>query len=198
MIRAVRLLAALAVAAGLAGCDLLAPSKTPFKAIDVTGSPIGGALALTDHAGKPRTLADFRGKVVVVFFGFTHCPDVCPTALADAAAALRQLGADASRVQVLFVTLDPKRDTPELLAQYVPAFDPSFIGLYGDEAATTKAKKDFKVYSNVREGSSPGAYTLDHSAQLFVFDREGRIRLVVSPGTSPQALASDLRILLNS
>lgn len=187
-----------ALASGLAGCDKLRPSaNSPFKTIDVTGSPIGGELRLTDHNGKARSLADFRGKVVVVFFGFTHCPDVCPTALADAAAAVKELGADGGQVQVLFVTVDPKRDKPELLRQYVPAFHPSFIGLYGDEDATTRAKKDFKVYSAIREGRD-GNYTVDHAAQLFIFDREGRIRLVVPPGTPAKTLASDLRALLNS
>ena len=182
----------------LAGCDKLAAPKSPFKAIDVTGGSIGGELSLTDHHGKPRSLADFRGKVVVVFFGFTNCPDVCPTALADAAGAVRELGADGGRVQVLFVTLDPRRDKPELLREYVPAFHPDFLGLYGDEAAIEKAKKSFGVYSSVREGRTPESYSVDHSAQLFVFDREGRIRLVVPPGTGSKALASDLRVLLNA
>lgn len=182
----------------VAGCDKLAPPKSPFNAIDVTGSPIGGDLRLTDHDGKPRSLADFRGQVVVVFFGFTSCPDVCPTALADAAAAVRELGADGSRVQVLFVTVDPRRDTPQLLRQYVPAFHPGFLGLTGDEAAIEGAKKAFGVYASRREGTTADTYTVDHSAQLFVFDAHGRIRLVVPPGKGAKALASDLRVLLSS
>ncbi len=181
--------------AALGGCG---KPKSPFNAIDVTGSPMGGELRLTDHNGKPRSLADFRGKVVVVFFGFTNCPDVCPTALADAAAAVKELGADGARVQVLFVSLDPKRDTPELLRHYVPAFHPDFLGLTGDEAALERVKKDFNVYSAIRPGATPESYTVDHSAQLFVFDREGRIRLVVAPATPAKALAADLRVLLNS
>ena len=193
-----RLLAACAVgfALALAGCGK--PEGKAFHAIDVTGAAMGGELRLTDHNGQARSLADFRGKAVVVFFGFTHCPDVCPTALADAAAAVKELGADGARVQVLFVTLDPQRDRPELLRQYVPAFHPGFLGLYGDEAALTRVKKAFKVYSAIREGKTPETYTVDHTSQLFVFDPQGRIRLVVPPGTKSKDLASDLRVLLQA
>jgi protein SCO1/2 len=195
-----RFLAAVAAAAlVLGGCDQLGmPGKSPFQGIDVTGSALGGELRLTDQDGKPRSLADFKGKVVVVSFGFTHCPDVCPTTLADLAAARRQLAGDASQVQVLFVTVDPKRDTTELLKQYVPAFDPTFIGLRGDEAATERVKKDFHVFSEERAGKPGEAYTVDHSAQMYVVDRAGRMRLLWNPGTLPAVMASDLRILLNS
>jgi protein SCO1 len=201
-VRPIRAAAAVLLAAAivqLGACDqLFGTARGTFNAIDVTGSPMGGELRLTDHNGRPRTLADFRGKVVVVAFGFTHCPDVCPTMLADLSAAVKELGEDGSRVQGLFVTVDPKRDTPQLLREYVPAFHPSFLGLAGDEAALAKARKDFNVYAAVREGKSAAAYTVDHSAQMFVFDAGGRIRLVVPPGMAPKALASDLRILLNS
>jgi len=194
-----RFLAALAAACALAACDHFGlPGKSPFQGVDVTGSPMGGALQLVDAAGKPRSLADFRGKVVIVSFGFTHCPDVCPTTLADLAAARKQLGADGQQVQVLFVTVDPKRDTGELLAQYVPAFDPTFIGLRGDEAATEKVKKDFRVFAQERTGKPGEAYGVDHSAQVYVVDRTGRLRLLWQPGTTPAVMASDLRILLNS
>src|SRR5262249_46519118 len=128
----------------------------------------------------------------------THCPDVCPTTLADLAAAVKRLGADAGRVKVVFVTVDPKRDTPELLGQYVPAFSPDFVALRGDAEATARVTKDFRVYAQERPGKEPGSYTVDHSAQTFVFDRDGRIRLVFGYGTTPEAMASDLRILLNS
>ena len=194
----------LAVAAAIAcallagGCDRIGGAKTPFKAIDVTGAPMGGELRLTDHNGKPRTLADFRGKVVLVNFGYTQCPDVCPTTLADLASAMKKLGADASQVQVLFVTVDPKRDKPELLRQYVPAFDPNFLGLYGDAQATQKVTKDFKVYAAERPGKTPETYTVDHAAQTFVFDKSGKLRLVMGYGMAPDAIASDVRILLNS
>jgi protein SCO1/2 len=194
-----RVLAALLAAAlSLTACDkFFSPNRGPFNAIDVTGGEMGGELRLTGHDGKPRTLADFRGKVVVVAFGFTHCPDVCPTTLSDLAAARKELGERAGDVQVVFVTVDPKRDTPQLLAQYVPAFDPTFIGLYGDTAATQRVTKDFHVYAQER-AVKDGEYTVDHSAQSFVFDRQGRVRLLISPGTAPKAIASDLRVLLNS
>ena len=191
--------AALACAAlALAGCEKVATSKTPFKGIDVTGSAMGKELRLTDHNGTPRTLADFRGKVVVVTFGYTQCPDVCPTTLSDLSSAVKKLGPDASRVQVLFVTVDPKRDKPELLKQYVPAFNPDFLGLYGDAAATRKATSDFKVYAQERAGKTADTYTVDHTAQTFAFDKEGRLRLVFGYGATSDAMASDFRILLNS
>jgi len=194
-----RLLAALLAAAlSLTACDqVFSPARGPFNAIDVTGGEMGGELRLTGHDGKPHALADFRGKVVVVAFGFTHCPDVCPTTLADLAAARKELGERAGDVQVLFVTVDPKRDTRELLAQYVPAFDPTFLGLSGDAGATQRVIKDFRIYAQER-ASKDGEYTVDHSAQSFVFDRQGRVRLLISPGTAPKAIASDLRVLLNS
>jgi len=194
------LAAAVAMAAvGLGGCDkLFAPAKSPFTAVDVTGGEMGGALRLTDHDGRSRSLADFRGKAVVVVFGFTHCPDVCPTALADMARAVRQLGDREGDVQVLFVTLDPARDTPELLKQYVPAFHPAFLGLRGSEAETTAVTRDFKIYASQRPGKTPDTYTIDHSAQSFVFDRQGQIRLLLPPNMASAAIASDLRLILNS
>jgi len=193
-----RIAAALACALALAACDKLGGAKTPFQGIDVTGSPIGGELRLLDPDGKPRTLADFRGKVVVVVFGYTQCPDVCPTTLADFASALRKLGPEAASVQVLFVTVDPKRDTAELLRQYVPAFHPAFLGLRGDAAATSKVTREFRVYAQERSGKTVGSYTVDHSAQSFVFDRQGRVRLIIGYGAPSEAIASDLKILLNS
>ena len=188
-------LAAAGVLAG--GCDRLGGRASPFKSIDVTGSPLGGELALADPDGRTRTLADFRGKAVVVNFGYTSCPDVCPTTLAEFAAAMKRLGDDAARVQVLFVTVDPKRDTPELLRQYVPAFHPAFLGLRGDAAETARVAKSFGVYSSIQEGQTPETYTVSHSAQSFVFDPQGRLRLVVPPGLPAESLAADLRILLN-
>ena len=190
--------AAIACAALAGGCDRLPGAKSPFKSIDVTGAPMGGELRLTDHNGKPRTLADFRGKVVLVNFGYTQCPDVCPTTLADLASAMKKLGADASQVQVLFVTVDPKRDKPGLLREYLPAFDPNFLGLYGDEDSTKKVTRDFKIYAQERPGKTPETYTVDHAAQTFVFDRQGRLRLVMGYGMAPDAIASDVRLLLNS
>ncbi|MEO8344897.1 MAG: SCO family protein [Betaproteobacteria bacterium] len=177
----------------LAGC---APDGPKFQASDVTGAAFGRDFQLNDANGKPRTLADFRGKAVVMFFGYTHCPDVCPTTLAELAEVMKQLGPDAERVQVLFVTVDPERDTPQLLAQYVPAFDPRFLGLYGDAAATERTAKEFKIIYQKQPGVTPGSYTMDHSAGTYIFDPQGRLRLYVSYGQKPEVFAHDLRELL--
>ena len=193
------LLGLAAATLALAGCDKLVPgSRTPFNGVDITGSDLGPDFRLTDHNGKERSLADFKGKAVAMFFGYTHCPDVCPTTLSDMANALKALGPDGQRVQVLFVTVDPKRDTPELLKSYVPAFNPTFLGLYGDAAATAKVTKDFKIYAAERPGKTPESYTVDHSAQTLVFDANGKLRLMLAYGTPGDKIASDLRILLNS
>ena len=185
----------LAVSAVLgAACSPQAPK---FRSTDISGADFGKELALTGHDGKPRSLAAFRGKAVVVTFGFTHCPDVCPSTLADLAGARKKLGPDAERVQVLFVTVDPERDTPEVLAKYVPAFDSSFLGLTGDAAATQRAAKEFKIFFEKRAGSAPGAYSIDHSAQSYVLDPQGRLRLLVRHDRITQDLAEDLRALLN-
>jgi protein SCO1/2 len=200
-VRLLRPLAAVACAAAMlfaAGCDRIGgAAATPFAGIDVTGSEMGRDLRLTDHTGKERTLADFRGKVVLVIFGFTQCPDVCPTTLANAASAVRQMGEDAKHVQVVFITVDPKRDTLELLRQYVTAFDPQFLGMGGDPARVLKTAKDFNMYVVERPGKTPDAYTVDHSTQMYAFDRQGRVRLVIPHSSTPAAIASDLKILLN-
>jgi protein SCO1/2 len=133
-----------------------------------------------------------------VNFGYTQCPDVCPTTLADLASAVRKLGPDGSRVQVLFVTVDPKRDNAQLLKNYVGAFDPRFLGLRGDAAATAAATKEFRVFAAEREGKTAESYTVEHSAQTFAFDPEGRLRLVIAYGAAPEDIAADLRLLLNS
>jgi protein SCO1/2 len=177
----------------LAACDGVQPK---FRSTDVTGADYGRSLALIDHHGKPRRLEDWRGKAVVVFFGFTHCPDVCPTTLADMAQVMRQLGPLAGRVQVLFVTVDPERDTQAALAKYVPAFDPRFLGLRGDLDATRAAAKEFKVYFEKRPGKTPGEYSVDHSAQSYVIDPQGRLRLFVRHERIAEDLAPDLRTLL--
>ena len=163
----------------------------------MTGSSLGHDFALKDPDGKLRTLADFRGKDVVVFFGYTQCPDVCPATLATLAEAMKKLGPDADRVQVLFVTVDPERDTPELLKQYVPAFDSRFLGLYGDADATARTAKEFKVIYQKVPGPTPGTYTMDHSAGSYVFDPKGRLRLFVSNGQGADVFAHDLRELLS-
>lgn len=174
----------------LAGCD----SGPKFKSTDITGADYGQGLELPDASGRVRRLADFRGKAVVVFFGFTHCPDVCPTTLADMAGVMKQLGPDAERVQMLFITVDPERDTPQDVAKYVQAFDPRFIALRGDPASTQRTARDFKIfYEKRKEGDS---YSVDHSAQSYVFDPQGRLRLLVRPQAIAADLPDDLRTLL--
>ena len=188
----IRRLVLLVLAAWLAACTPAGPS---FKGSDVTGATFGRDFALTDPAGQPRTLADYRGKAVAVFFGYTQCPDVCPTTLAALAEATRSLGADADKVQVVFVTVDPDRDTAALLGQYVPAFDPRFVGLRGDAAATERVAREFKVIYQKVPGTTPDRYTMDHSAGIFLFDRAGRLRVYES-SADPAVLAHDLRTLL--
>jgi protein SCO1/2 len=186
------ILAAVLVLA-LAAC---APSAPKFLASDVTGSAFGQDFSLPDQNGKLRTLADFRGKVVVVFFGYTHCPDVCPTTLAELAETMKRLGADADRVQVLFVTVDPARDTPEVLAQYMPAFDKRFLALRGDADQLAATAKAFKVIYQKQPGTTPGNYTMDHSAGTYIYDPQGRLRLYVSYGQGPDVFTHDIKALL--
>jgi protein SCO1/2 len=181
--------------AAMTGCSKQASVKK-FQATDITGVDFGKDFQLTDHTGKHRTLADFRGKAVVMFFGYTHCPDVCPTTMSDMAQALKLLGKDAEKVQVLFVTIDPARDTPELLAQYVPAFDPGFLGLYGDDAATAKVAKDFRIFYQKHQSANSKTYEMDHTAGTYVFDQSGNLRLFMSYGQGAESIAQDLRALL--
>ena len=186
-----RLFCSITICSVIAGCE----SSAQFKSTDITGAPYGQALELTDHTGKPRRLEDFRGKAVVLFFGFTHCPDICPTTLADIAGAVKSLGPDAERVQVLMVSVDPERDTPESLAKYVTAFDPRFLGLRGDLPATRKVASEFKIYFEKRKQGE--SYTVDHSAQSYVIDPQGRLRLLVRHDRIAQDLTPDLRVLLS-
>jgi protein SCO1/2 len=189
--RFVRLLALSLLALLLSAC------ARQFTATDVTGAAFGRDFHLTDHNGVARSLADFRGKVVVMFFGYTQCPDVCPTTMADLAAALQMLGADASRVQVLFVTVDPQRDTPELLRRYVPAFNPTFLGLYADEAGTAAVAEEFRIFYRRQAGATPSSYTVDHSAGTYAFDTQGRLRLFFNYGQGSAVFAHDIRLLLS-
>lgn len=188
---------AIVAALGLAACQP-APEPPRFAATDITGVPFGRDFRLTDHNGRVRTLADFRGKLVALFFGYTHCPDVCPTTLSDFAAALKALGPDAARVQVIFVTVDPARDTPELLRAFVPAFDPSFLGMYTDPASLAEMAKEFKVVYQKSSVKAPDDYLIDHSAGTYVYDTKGKLRLLIPYGSGPDAIASDLRTLLSA
>lgn len=171
--------------------------RREFDARDITGVDWGKDFELTDHHGRRRTLADFQGKVVMLFFGFTHCPDMCPTTMALLAQAVRQLGPDGQQVQGLFVTVDPRRDTPQVLSQYAPAFHPTFLGLYADDATTARTAKEFKAYYRLQPPNRHGSYTVDHSTQVFVFDRRGRLRLFFNPDATPDSVAKDLRLLIN-
>lgn len=191
-----KLLTFLVFAFALAGCGPQAQTGAPkFQLTDVTGAPFGKSLALTDHTGKPRTLADFQGKVIVLFFGFTQCPDICPTTLAEMAKVVKELGPDGRKVQVLFVSVDPERDTQELLSQYVTAFNPTFLGLRGDADATQKAAKEFKVYVQ-KQPPKNGSYSVDHSAGTFVLDQRGQLRLFAQHNAGAPALIADIRTLL--
>ena len=187
-----RLPAILALALTVAACG---PATPKFQGSDVTGAAFGRDFHLVDHNGKPRTLADFRGKVVTVFFGFTHCPDACPTTMVEMAGVMKELGPGADQLQVLFITVDPERDTQKLLSQYVPSFHPSFLGLYGDAEATARTAKAFKVFYQKRPVEGAG-YSVDHSAGTYVLDREGRVRLFAQYGAGAPALLHDIRILL--
>lgn len=180
-------------ALALAGCDRK-PVVT-YHGIDLTGATYATDFRLTDPDGKERTLVDFRGKAVLIFFGFTQCPDVCPTALARAAEVKRLLGTDGDRFQTLFITVDPERDTPEVLKAYTSAFDPSFVGLYGDAQRTAETAKDFKVYyKKVPTGAS---YTMDHTSLSYVYDAQGKLRLALRHEQPAQDYADDIRKLLN-
>jgi len=192
-----KLLAFLAFTFLLAGCDKLNSKPQSFQNTDITGIDYARDFALTDHNGKPRTLADFKGKVVVMFFGYTQCPDVCPTTMAEMANVVKELGPAGKDVQVLFVTVDPERDKRELLAQYVPAFNPTFLGLSGDAAATAKVAKEFKVYYAKVPGTTPDGYSMDHTAGSYVFDRNGKVRLFLRHGKGAASIVPDLRQLLS-
>jgi protein SCO1/2 len=193
VIRLAQVLAVALFALLIGACSREGPR---FEGSDVTGAAFGRDFHLTDHSGKPRTLADFRGKVVAIFFGYTQCPDFCPTTMSELATVMKKLGPDASRVQVLFVTVDPERDTPELLSRYVPAFDPSFLGLYGDARATEETAKEFKILYQKQAGPTPASYTMDHSTGTFLFDPQGRLRVYEAYSQGPEAIAHDMRTLL--
>ena len=188
-----RCLLAGAAALALSACG---ETKVPFTGIDITGADYATGFSLTDHDGQPRTLADFKGKAVVIFFGFTQCPDVCPTSMTEMAQAKQLLGADGDRLQGLFISIDPERDTPEIMKAYMAAFDPSFLALYAKPEELPEVAKSFKIYYKKVVGSSPETYTMDHSAGSYVYDPQGRVRLYHRYGTGAQALADDVKRLL--
>jgi protein SCO1/2 len=185
----------------LLGClGIIACSQSlKFNNVDITGSKaFGQDFSLVDHHGQARHLSDFKGRAVVMFFGYTHCPDVCPTTMSEMQAVMDLLGDDAKRVQVIFVTVDPDRDSLELLSKYVPAFDQRFLGMRPkDEESLKKVTQDFKVFYNKVPGSKPGNYTIDHTAGSYVFDPDGRLRLFLKHQQNPQLIAEDLKKLLH-
>ncbi len=193
MLRRTALLS-LAGSALLAACSLA--DKPQFKSVDITGADYARDFRLPDPDGRMRGIQDFKGKAVVVFFGYTHCPDVCPTTLAEIAEAKKLLGADGARVQGVFITVDPERDQPEMLKAYVGGFGPDFVALRGTPEQVAAVAKDFKVFYRKVEGKTPGSYSMDHSAASYVYDPQGRLRLYTRYGSGAQALADDLRILL--
>jgi len=186
--------AILAVAAFLGLVFSQGSPKVAFRSADITGADYANDFHLTDMDGHPRSIVDYRGQAVMLFFGFTQCPSACPTELARTAEVMRQLGPQSSRVRMLFVTIDPERDTPELLRNYVHAFDPNFVGLHADLAATAETARRFKAfYQKVPQG---GSYTMDHSTLTYIFDPQGRIRLIARPDLDASAITADLRQLI--
>ena len=197
-----RALGSVVVAGGLggllAGCSDKAAAPS-FTSVDVTGADYARDFSMPDQNGRVRTMKDFAGKVVVIFFGFTHCPDVCPTTLAEMAQIKKLLGDDGDKLQGIFVTVDPERDTPEVLKAYVANFDPGFIALRADTPEQLAAMaKDYKVYYKKVEGSTPGAYSMDHSAGSYIYDPQGRLRLFSRYGSGADKLAGDIRQLLHA
>ncbi len=191
-----QLLAVFACVLMLAACDGKPPEpRAAFANTDITGLDYAKNFRLTDHTGQARTLADYKGKVVLVFFGFTQCPDVCPTTLQEMAEMKKQLGADGDKLQVLFVTVDPERDTQDVLAGFVPAFDPSFVALRGDSAQTAQVAKDFKIFVQKVPTANGKSYSIDHTAGSYLFDSNGRLRLFVRHGQAA-SLLQDIKLLM--
>ena len=193
----IKSIAKYAVFAGAIGIfGACTPQQPVFSSIDVTGADYAKGFELTDHNGQVRTLKDFAGKVVVLFFGYTQCPDVCPTTMTELAEVKKALGADGERLQGIFITVDPERDTPELLKAYMGNFDPSFVALRTTPDKLTALAKDYKIYFKKVEGKTPTSYSMDHSAGSYVYDTQGRLRLFTRYGSGPKPLTEDIRQLL--
>jgi protein SCO1/2 len=179
----------------LAACS---PEKPTFNGIDITGADYAKGINLTDHNGQARSLSDFKGKVVVVFFGYTQCPDVCPTTMTELVEVKRLLGANGDKLQGVFVTVDPARDTPELLKAYMTNFDPTFVAFIPTPEQLAAVAKDFKIYYKKQDGKTLTSYTMDHSAGSYVFDTQGHVRLYSRYGSGAQVLAQDIQTLLKT
>ena len=196
---ALKLMAAYAMTTSAVVVISACSKKGPdFIAIDLTGADYAKDFALTDQNGRSRSLKEFAGKVVVLFFGYTHCPDVCPTSMSEMAEVKRLLGKDGERLQGLFVTVDPERDTPAVLKAYIANFDPSFLALYTTPEKLKTLAKDYRIYYKKVAGPRPDSYSIDHSTGCYVYDTQGKLRLYTSYGSGAAALASDIRLLLNS
>jgi protein SCO1/2 len=180
----------------LSACGADKKPETPLFGTDITGADFAKDFSLRDHDGQQRELKDYLGKTVVMFFGYTHCPDVCPTTMADMAKTMKLLGEQANQVQVIFITLDPERDTQEVLAKYVPSFDKRFVGLYGNAAQTAETAKTYKVFYEKQAVAGQSGYTIDHSAGSYVYDKEGKIRIYFKYGQKPNEMASDLKQMM--
>lgn len=187
-------LGAMTLLAGLTTACMKAPVS--FNGVDITGADYAQKLSMTDADGKLRSLVEFKGKVVVVFFGYTQCPDVCPTTLAELASVKKKLGEDGDKLVGVFVSVDPERDTPEVIKAYVNSFDPAFVALRGSVDETKAVARDFKVFFAKVPGKVDGSYTMDHTAGSYVFDPQGRIRLFERYGTAQDALANDIKALI--
>ena len=194
--QALQSLARWSLLAGSAGLLACSEKKLNFVSIDLTGADYALDFTMTDHNGQARSIKDFAGKVVVLFFGYTQCPDVCPTSMAELAEVKRLLGKDGERLQGLFVTVDPARDTPEVLKAYMANFDPSFLALYTTPDKLEAIAKDYKVYYKKVDGKTATSYTMDHSAGSYVYDTQGKLRLYTRYGTGAPALAADIKLLL--
>jgi protein SCO1/2 len=190
-----KVMSLLLLISALAACKPTSEANQ-LVATDITGADFAQDFHLTDHNGQARHMADFKGKAVALFFGYTHCPDVCPTTMVDLKQTMKLLGPRADELQVLFVTLDPERDTQDVLAKFVPAFDPRFIGLRGSVAETAATAKIFKIFSSKVQSEGRSGYTIDHSAGMYVFDKAGKIRLYIDYGEKPAEMASDIKQIL--
>jgi len=194
---ATKLIVSCALFAGAAGLiSACSPQQAAFASVDVTGAEYAKNFELTDHNGQVRRIQDFAGKVVVMFFGYTQCPDVCPTTMTELAEVKKALGKDGDRLQALFVTVDPQRDTPEVLKGYMANFDPSFLALTTTPEKLVELAKEYKIYFKKVDGKTPSSYTMDHSAGSYVYDTKGQLRLFTRYGSGPKALTDDIRILL--
>lgn len=180
----------------IASCHDQQAPKVRFHGLDITNATYAQDFELTDHFGEPKRLKDYQSKVVVIVFGYTHCPDICPTTLADMAKTMNLLGNKRDLVQVLFITLDPERDTQEVLAKFAPGFDQTFVGLYGSDSQVKQVAKDFKVFSKRQNNPGLGSYTIDHSAGMYAYDRLGKLRLYFKYGQKPVEIANDLKKIM--